>query len=350
MRTSLISTMTLNSSPRTNLAQMQTRLAEASKEVATGRHADVGLTLGDRTGRTVSLRREMGSLDAMMASNGLAKARLEQTQSALEGLNGIGEKFQQSVIALPSTAIAVDVLKRQAQEGLETFMSTMNASDGRSYLFAGINTATKPMPAYDGAPKAAVDAALVAKFGLSAAGPQDDASGLAAITPADMADFLDNEFSALFDSANWSSTWSTASDQPQKSRISSAETVDTSISANTDAFRNLAKALTMIADIGIDHLSEETRAVVVAKSRATVNDALSEMVSDRAFLGVSEQRLGDASARMQTAKDVVEQRISVFEAVDPVEAKVEIDQLSTQIEMSYSLTTKILRLSIMNYA
>lgn len=350
MRTSLISTVTLNSSPRTNLALMQKRLADANKEVATGRHADVGLTLGDRAGRTVSLRREMGSLSAMIISNGLAKARLDQTQSALAGLNALGETFQQAVISLPSTALSVDVLKRQAQDGLETLTSTLNATDGRSYLFAGINTSVRPMAAYGDAPKAAVDAALVAKFGLSAAGPQDDVSGLAAITPADMADFLDTEFSALFDSASWTSTWSTASDQPQRSRISPTETVDTSASANNGALRNLAKALTMIADIGIAHLSEETRAVVVARARDTVNGALSEMVSDRAILGVSQQRLDVANTRMQTTRDVVEQRISAFETVDPVAAKVEIDQLSTQIEMSYSLTANILRLSIMNYA
>lgn len=350
MRTSLISTVTLNNSPRTNLAQMQARLADANKEVATGRHADVGLKLGDRTGRTVSLRSEMGALESMIASNGLAKARLDQTQSALEGLNALGEKFQQAVISLPSTALSVDVLKRQAQQGLETVLSTMNATDGRSYLFAGINTSTQPMAPYEGAPKAAVDAALVAKFGLSAAAPQDDASGLAAIAPNDMADFLDTEFAALFDSASWTTNWSTASDQPQRSRISSNETADSSVSANQESFRNLAKALTMIADIGIDHLSEETRAVVVAKSRDVVNGALSQMVSDRAILGVSQQRLDGADTRMRTAKDLVEQRISGFETVDPVEAKVEIDQLSTQIEMSYSLTAKILRLSIMNYA
>ena len=35
--------------------------------------------------------------------------------------------------------------------------------------------------------------------------------------------------------------------------------------------------------------------------------------------------------------------------VDPAEAKVKIDTLTTQLEMSYSLTAKLLQLSIINY-
>ena len=34
----------------------------------------------------------------------------------------------------------------------------------------------------------------------------------------------------------------------------------------------------------------------------------------------------------------------------PAEAKVKIDTLTTQIEMSYSLTAKLLQMSLLNYA
>jgi flagellar hook-associated protein 3 FlgL len=53
---------------------------------------------------------------------------------------------------------------------------------------------------------------------------------------------------------------------------------------------------------------------------------------------------------MAEEQDVVEARLASLEGVDPYEAKVRVDTLSTQIEMSYSLTNKILRLSILNYA
>ncbi|MEW5422247.1 flagellar hook-associated family protein [Amorphus sp. 3PC139-8] len=349
MRTSLISTMSLNSAPRTGLAEMQERLAAATKEVATGRHADTGLVLADRTGRTVSLRQEMGSLDSMITSNSVARSRIEKTHLALEDIGGSIQSLQNNLTGLPDSTQEIAILRRQANDALDKFVSTMNTADGRVHLFAGTNSETPPLAEYDSGPKAALDAALIAKFGLTSP-PQEDTAGLAAITPADMSDFLDNEFAAMFSDPDWTSVWSSAADEPLQSRISPTETVATSISANGTATRDLAKALTALADFGIDHLAPETRAVVFHRSLSTMNAGLTQTVTDRAMLGVSQQRLDAADTRMRNARDIVEQRIAAFEAVNPVEKKAEIDQLSVQIEMSYSLTAKLLRLSIMNYA
>jgi flagellar hook-associated protein 3 FlgL len=57
-----------------------------------------------------------------------------------------------------------------------------------------------------------------------------------------------------------------------------------------------------------------------------------------------------ATERMTAEKDIVSQGITSLEGVDPVEAKVRFDTLSTQLEMSYALTNRILNLSILNYA
>ena len=53
---------------------------------------------------------------------------------------------------------------------------------------------------------------------------------------------------------------------------------------------------------------------------------------------------------MASEKDIVSRSISTLEGVDPVEAKVRFDTLSTQMEMSYAMTTRILGLSILKYA
>ena len=53
---------------------------------------------------------------------------------------------------------------------------------------------------------------------------------------------------------------------------------------------------------------------------------------------------------MTRERDVIDVRTSTLEGVDPYEAKVRFDQLSTQIEMSYALTVRLSNLSILNYA
>ena len=67
-------------------------------------------------------------------------------------------------------------------------------------------------------------------------------------------------------------------------------------------------------------------------------------------MGFAEERVSSATKRMASEKDIVSRSISSLEGVDPVEAKVRFDTLSTQMEMSYAMTTKILGLSILKYA
>ena len=63
--------------------------------------------------------------------------------------------------------------------------------------------------------KLAVAAAFQARFGFAQGDP-----AASSISAADMQDFLDNDFAALFDDPAWSTNWSTASDEPLSTRIS----------------------------------------------------------------------------------------------------------------------------------
>ena len=47
--------------------------------------------------------------------------------------------------------------------------------------------------------------------------------------------------------------------------------------------------------------------------------------------------------------DLVDRRINVLEGVDPAEAKTRLDTLTTQLQMSYATTAKVMQLSILNY-
>jgi flagellar hook-associated protein 3 FlgL len=190
-----------------------------------------------------------------------------------------------------------------------------------------------------------VDAAFLAKFGV----PQSDPS-VDQIDAVDMIDFIDNEFADLFADPDWGTTWSSASDQVMRSRISTAQTLDTSISANEQAMRKLAMVYTMVSELGIDGLAEDTRGAILDKAVGMLSEAFSGLTTLGMDIGVKQNRVNDATERLQIQQSIVEQRVAVLEGVDPLEAKVKLDTLTTQIEMSYSLTARLLRLSILNYA
>jgi flagellar hook-associated protein 3 FlgL len=345
VRTTFISTASLLNTPRVGIARMQADLVRLNREVISGRLADVGLNLGAETGQSVTLHVDTQSLAALVRSNATVTTRLEQTQTALDQLRKGANTFLQQLVSNVDSQGSPAVIKQFAGSALAGFIGQANASDGHSYLFGGINSAVAPLSAYADGPQAAVDAAFLAKFGVAQNDPL--ASG---ISGADMADFLANEFAALFDDPQWGTTWSSAANEPVRGRISQTETIDTTVSANQPAMRKLAMVYTMVANLGIDQLGAEARQVVLDKAIDVLGDAEADLIAVQVGVGTAQNQVREATERLTLQQEILERRIAVLEGVDPAEAKVKIDTLTTQIEMSYSLTARLLRMSMLNYA
>lgn len=345
MRTTFISTASLLNTSRVGTMRMQSELARLNEEVVTGRMADVGLNLGTETGRSVTLHVDTAALQSLIDSNSTTTARLTQTQTYLDSLRTSAEDFIQQLVSARDSSASAATIAAQGQSALSAFIGDMNASDGRNYYFGGVNSGTAPVNSYGSGPEAALQAAFTTRFGFA---PGDAAA--AGISAADMNDFLDNEFADLFGDPAWGTDWSNASDDAMTSRISPSETVATSVSANEPAMRKLAMVYSMVAGLGIDSLSDEARKAVIDKAISVGSEATDGVTTIQTRLGATQARVTAASTRLSTQMDLLNTNIGTLEGVDAAEAKVKIDSLSTQIEMSYSLTAKLLQMSILNYA
>jgi flagellar hook-associated protein 3 FlgL len=73
------------------------------------------------------------------------------------------------------------------------------------------------------------------------------------------------------------------------------------------------------------------------------------VVQVQASLGTAEKSITEANARMGLQKKIMDEGIGKLEGVDPAEAKTRVDALTTQIQMSYSLTSQLRQLSLINY-
>ena len=344
MRTT-ISTQTLINTPINGVQRMQAEMTRLNTEISTSRVADAGLSFGASTGQDVTFHVDLDSIAAAVTSANTASTRLDQTQSALDQMSTNANSFLDELVSSPQQAGQVGTLIQDAQSALSAFTATANTSSDGAYLFGGINSGTAPIADYASGPKAAVDVAFLAKFGFS----QDDPAA-ANISGADMTDFLNNQFAAIFSDPSWGTTWSQASDQTQSTRLSPTDSIDTSVSANTPAMRKLAMVYTMVADLGIGSLGADAQKAVLDKASSVAGDGIKDLTTVQAAVGNNQDRLKDAVDRLNTQQDIAQQRLSTMEGVDPAQAKVQVDALSTQIEMSYSLTAKLLQMSILNYA
>lgn len=348
MKTSYVSSSALSGVLRSTILQAQEKLVGANKEMTTGRYADVGLGLGARTGLTVNLRNQHAQLSGIVDTNGLVSQRLDVTQKALGGMLETAQNFLSTLLSVRSSNTGADVLTTDAKNNLQAAIGSLNSSMGGQYIFAGTNTQEIPLTDYFATPaaanKAAVDAAFLGYFGFA----QDDPAA-ANITAADMTTFLQTDFSAQFDDPAWGTNWSSALDSDLQSRISPNEVITTSTNANETHMRDLVKAYAMVVDAGTRGLNQNAYQAVVDQAIESINGAIKGLTSKQAELGSAQARVTTASERLTVQRDILAAQIQANEGVDPYEAKLRVDQLSTQVETAYALTVRLQSLSILNF-
>ena len=348
MKTSFVSTLGVSNATRLSLVKAQDQLAKASQEMSSGRHADVGLAIGARSGQAVELRQELARIETVLDTNGLVSSRLDTMQAALGNVQGTAEDFLGVLIAVRENASAADVVAPQADLNLKSLVGTLNANLNGQYLFAGIDTDTPPMADYSGPPaspaKAAVDAAFLGFFGFD----QDDPA-VAGITAAQMATFVDTQLAPLFADPQWGAVWSSASDENLSSRISGAEVIDTSANANEQPFRDLTQAYAMLVGLGGENLAQPAYRELVDRAIGLVGGAMQDVTTVQARLGVAQNRVSDATDRMSAQRDILTRQVGDLENVDSYEAATRVNALMSQVEVSYALTARIREMSLLRY-
>lgn len=348
MKTTFISTSAMANASRLNLLRMQNEVTDLNKELASGRHADVGLELGHRTGRAVSLRNEHAQLNQLMDINALVETRLETTQSVIKSLTERAQGFVDIAIASRDGTAGSRVAIEDARDAISLFVSQLNTSVNGEFVFAGINNDVAPIAEYfetpPGAPKLAVDAAFLAEFGFSQSDP-----AAASITAADMETFLAGSFAAMFGQPAWSTNWSTASDENMTSRISPATLFESGTNANIEPIRKLAMAFTMMADLGGKTLNDQAYVAMTNRAVALASEGIHELALEQGNLGIKQQRIDRADRIMSLQLDILNKDITNLETVDPYETTTRLNQLISQIEVSYAVTGRLQQLSLVRF-
>jgi flagellar hook-associated protein 3 FlgL len=347
MSQNTISSFSISNTLRQSLLQSQSSLAEVEKELTTNRYADVGLALGGQASESVSLQHENTYLTTLTATNNLAAARLNTTQSALTGIAASAQTFLKALVQASSGTATASALQTSAQASLSSLTSNLNSSYNGTYLFAGINTTVSPIADYYGTAspnQASINSAFSAAFGMT----QSSAS-VSTIGGTAMQSFLDNQYSSLFQGANWSSNWSSASDTVVTNQISQTQTAATSVSANQDAFKQLASAYTMVANLGTQNLSTDAYKAVVSTATKLMSTAISGLTDVQASLGTVQSEITTSNNQMSLNQTYLTTQVENLESVDPASASIRLTNLQTQIETAYSLTSKLQQLSLVKY-
>ncbi|MCJ2122100.1 flagellar hook-associated family protein [Methylobacterium sp. J-077] len=349
MKASFISTATLLNSTRWDMSRLQAGIAKANIEVDKGRYADIGLELGYKTGITLDLRQQFGDITAQKTRNDLTTVRLADSQSALNQIRSDGEAFLALIAPGKLTDASGTVVAQAAASKLSAFIGQMNTSTAGQYVFSGINTTQRPLADYEAFPTSAAKTAFAQTFQTTFGFAPGTQPGASQITPAQMQSFLDGPAAALIANPQWGSNWSSASDTNIRTDIGPGETATTSTNANAQPFRQLAMMYMIGSDIGLASLASATQAVVYSKMRSIAGQATVDVTAIHADLGTVEARLTTLGKQQEAQKIILTSGFNSLEGVDQAEAKTRLDALSTQLQISYSLTSQIRKLNLIDY-
>jgi flagellar hook-associated protein 3 FlgL len=322
----------------------QSRLSVAQSEAATGRHDDLARVLGGQIGADIGLRLHLSAIDDSIGAGKQAGLRAEATQNALATLGGLAEQFRSQLTGARNASNGRQVASNSARTALGTLHDTLSVTFDGQYLFGGLATDTPPLKTFDDGPRQQIIAAFQSAFGFA---PDDPAAS--GLTAAQMENFIDGAYSALFDGPDWTTGWSSADDETPRLRLPAGDKLDLSTTANASFARSLAKSFALIEVLGDSRVNASALQSAVDKSLSQVSDAQSKIAQDQARIGISQARLKESQDSLGQKKSGLTSAISAFESVDPYEAATRVNLLMTQLESAYALTGRISKMSLLSY-
>ncbi|WP_062212650.1 flagellar hook-associated family protein [Aureimonas sp. AU12] len=356
-----ISSLTLSNFSRASIQKIQSQILDANKEFTSGRHADVGLTLGRLTSNTITYRAQDSSIERTLESNKLVSFRLESTQDTLDAVRATGEKLQSTFITGVATPAGTAALVTEATNAMQQFVGLLNTSDSGQYLFSGTQSDVQPMTDGSAAVSTAFDAFLaVAGTGgtpVTRATVSKDALSQYFSSTGYTAGGNTYRYDDLFNDAvgttpgdtSWNPAFSKVDGDIAQVRISKTETIGTSVSVNDPAIRKTAAAYAMITALGISDMGTEARAVVAKAAAEKLASGMTGIVNLSAEVGARETRVEAANTALTKQQDIVKASYENLEGVDQTEASLRITTLKTQLEASFAVTGKLQGLSILDY-
>jgi flagellar hook-associated protein 3 FlgL len=342
---------------RSQTSDLQNRLNTVSQEVATGLKSDVYRSLGFQSSEVLTLRMQMDRNDDYIMSNEMLANKMDYTSATLGSIRNITQDFLD--LATPnanSPTQSAASLQQLAASTLEQVTGLLNTTYQNTALFAGVDSGQMPMQKWD---------SVNATTGLS---PNDVLADIIGTGVTDSADATQKAgaLKDIFSSTditnpdrNFEATFFNGSPLKQtdgtqtprvKSQIDKNTTLSYGIQANDPAFTETLRGLSMIAAFDVSQIDDTAAYEAwMTDAVAAVANGLSGITDAEAQLGAQQKIVDDRISAQQNLGDLFSSRISNLEGVDLYEASSQMLLLENQLQATYTVTSRLSKLSILNY-
>lgn len=316
---------------RNRSAALKQDLQTLSGEVVTGIAADQALHLSGDFVPVAALEASLAQLASYKSTTAEMGLFATAMQNAIASIDASASDLGQSLLSAPTSTSAtrLDATGFDAQQRFEQAVSTLNTRFGDRSLFAGMAT-NGPALVGAGAMLTALDAEIAG-----------------ALTAQDMVTAI----SAWFDAPTGFAASYLGAGALAPLQVAPGETAQIDVTALDPALVQTLKGLAIGAMLNRGALAGD----LVGRSqlaRAAAESLISSQ-TDRALLaarlGTTEAHIGAADVRNQAETTSLSIARLDLLSLDPYETASKLEERQSQLELLYAITSRMSRLSLVNY-
>ena len=285
---------------RNNL-RVQRQYAEHQLQISSGLKSDNYQGLADDTDRLLNLESDLKRIQRQTDSTQLAIDRNEIVYDALGKILGEGQSFLADLKASTTNVfISSAELQRLAEVQMQAFATSLNLSFAGRYVFSGSATGTTPVDL--------------------------TAPGFGGATPPSAPN----------------TTYYQGNDFVQSVEIADNFTINYGVTANDPALEKVIRAIDLVVTSPAD-------TVALTEAIALLEEGLDETAELQASVAQKSNIFERKVTENEEDINLITNIIASIKEVDIAEATVNMQALGMQLEASYSITTDLLNLNLVDF-
>lgn len=291
-----ISTLQQTNSLRDLISQQKKAVDKASVELATGLKQDVFSGRGSAPSQSLEFRARMNANESYLVANGILATRLDMTVNTLDDIRESASEFNALLVSGDISAGNRGALKDAARQALTSIVDKLNMTYAGEHIFSGTATDTRPV-------------ILASDNTVSYAGSTADVT----------------------------------------SRVDDDTVLPHGIRADDPAIMAILDTLSSIVNTDLDVMTRDQFEAFRGAAVSQVSQGAENITSLQARLGDHQGRLEKTMVRQQDLDRIYTQSVIGIEGVEPEEAAVRLEALSTQIKSTFEVTARMSQLSFLNF-
>ncbi|MDJ1008254.1 MAG: flagellin [Paracoccaceae bacterium] len=315
---------------RRDNARLMESFQTLSDELSSGKRSDLGRGVSGDFGPLIGIERGLQAVDAYQTSATETGMLAEAAQAALEFVSGTATDISSSLLLANEDfdPTLVDAGARSAARGFEDAVSALSVRVGDRSVFSGVATDTAPL---------ADTETMLSELDALIAG-ETTAAGVEAVVAAWFGP------GGGYETTGYLGDTMPMSDVP----ISEDEKVTLEVTAADQGIRDTLAGLAMgaLLDRGLFAGDTDARGEMAGIAGNRLLEANYDLTDTRAKVGSAEERIESAKTRNAAEEDALELARNEIVAIDEYEAAQSLQEIETQLETLYTLTSRLSRLNL----